>query len=223
MEDNLQEKQDDALVMISLRNEFYRKKYHFVLAVFFLSLIVVGVLIGMLMYLIKHPPQPYYFAADKAGRFIQEIPVTQPNMSTQEVAAWAVDAVESTYTYDYVNYRQQLQNAQKYFTEFGWRSYMKGLEDSLNLVALSKRQLMIIAKVVSPPKLIIEGPLGKSAIYAYKFDVQVLVTYYRPPYDDKSKFENPLDVNVIIERQDSLSSYKGLGIVQIIGSIPQAG
>ena len=214
---------DDALVMVHLRNQFYRQKYHVAVGIFLLCLMLVSILTGMLVYIVKHPPRPLYFATDDAGRFLLDIPLTQPNMSTDDVMAWVVEAVEAAYSYDYKYYRAQLQSAQRYFIDYGWRSYMKGLQASNNLLALSNRKQVVVAKVLPPPKLIAEGPLGKAQTYAWKFQMEMLVTYYMPPlYDEKTKIQNPLIITVLVERQNLLSSYKGLGIVQLIGALAQA-
>lgn len=208
---------DDALIMVSLRNEFYRRKFYFVFSIFLLALVVIGILVGVLVYLIKHPTHPLYFVTDEVSRLIQDVPRNVPNMSTDDVANWTINAVESAYSYDFVNFRLQFQNAQKYFTDYGWRSYMNGLVASNNLVALKQRKYVIIANVVEKPKLLVEGVLAGA--YAWKFQLPVLVTYLSPPYDDKSKFQNPLILTVIVQRQSILTSYNGLGIVQMIGNL----
>jgi len=77
--------------------------------------------------------------------------------------------------------------------------------------------------VIGQPKLLVEGPLGKAKIYGWKFQMQLLATYLMPPmYDDKNKFSNPLIVTVIVERQNILSSYMGLGIVQMVAELAQS-
>lgn len=209
---------DDALIMVHTRNMFYRRKFRFTFGLYVLSLLVNLVLIGTILYLIKHPTEPLYFPADRVGRLIHVIPLTQPNMTTQDVANWTVEAVEAAYSYDFVNYHGQLQNAQKYFTNYGWRNYMKALQASNNLKALTERKFIVIAKVVAPPKLVLEGLL--SGAQAWKFEMRVLVTYIRPPFSDKSRFSNPLIMTVVVQRQDVLQSYKGLGIIQIITNLP---
>jgi intracellular multiplication protein IcmL len=213
--------QTDAIVLIYTRNEFYRNKYQWVLGVCVLGFILIVALVGMLLYITRHPLQPLYFVTDKAGRLMQEIPVTRPNMSTEDVAKWAVEAVIAANTYDYVNFHGQLQAAQKYFTDYGWRNYMNGLQASNNLLALTQRKLIFLAQQAGPVKLDAEGPVGKAGIYGWKFEIPMLITYLLPPYDgvsQKSKFENAYIFSVLIERQSILTSYKGLGIMQIIGS-----
>lgn len=217
-------KSEDALRKVFLRNQFYRSKFYFVLGIYVLTIMVIIILASALIYLIKHPTRPLYFVTDQVGRLIQDLPLNAPNMSTDEVAKWAVEAVETAYSYDYVNYRRQLQNAQKYFVDYGWRSYMNGLKASNNLIALNQRKMVIIGKIATAPKLITEGILGDA--YAWKFEIPLLVTYMVPPFDAKSSFQNPLLITVVIQRQSLLNSLKGIGIVQMIGNLlltPQTG
>lgn len=212
---------EDALVMVHLRNAFYRGKFRFALGLYVLSLLANILLISIIIYWVKHPTQPLFFPADKVGRLVQEVPLQKPNMPTQNVADWAVEAVEAAYSYDFVNYHGQLQNAQKYFTDYGWRTYMKALAISDNFLALTERKYIIIAKVVAPPKLLVEGPLAGAI--AWKFEMPMLVTYLQPPFnfnDPKSTFSNPLIVTVIVQRQNILQSYQGLGVLQLIANIP---
>lgn len=208
----------DPLVLLHTRNHFYRGRFYMVFGIFLLSLLANIILGFVLNYIIQNPPRPYYFAADDNGRLIQEVPVTKPNMSTEDVMAWAVRAVEAVNNYDFVNYREQLQNAQKYFTDYGWRKFMEGLRSSNNLLAVTNRKFIITAKVVDKPKILVEGEL--EGAYAWKLQMQVLVTSLTPPnYDDASKILNPWIVTVIIQRQNMLQSYQGLGIAQYIGAL----
>jgi intracellular multiplication protein IcmL len=205
-EENKLTRTDDALVMVYSRNEFYQNKFHWMLGVFFLGLIAIVSLIAMLMYLSKNPVHPLYFISDNAGRLIQDIPLQQPNLPTADVAAWAQDAVVAANSYDYANYHAQLQA-------------------SNNLEALTKRKLIFLAKVSGPVKLVAEGRVGKTQIYAWRFRIPVLITYLSPPYDGKagkSKFENAYIFSVLVMRQSILTSYKGLGIMQIIGASAQS-
>jgi intracellular multiplication protein IcmL len=208
---------NDPLVMIFERNQYYRRQYFLALAAFALSLVVIVVLGFILGYLLRHPTRPLYFATDNIGRLIRVTPVTVPNMSPEEVVAWTIDAVQSIYSYDYVNYRQELQDSQKYFTNYGWGNYLSALALSNNLIGLKANKQIVIAQVVGQPKLITEGLLGGA--YAWKFEMPVLLTYWGPPYNDKSKFYNPLTVSIIVQRQEILKSYKGLGVVQLIATL----
>lgn len=210
---------DDALILVHLRNEFYRKKYRFTLGVYLLSIIVIIFLISLLAYILKHPVRPMYFVADSVGRLIQDVPVTQPNMTTDEAMAWAIEAVEKVNSYDFVNYRQQLQDAEKYFLPFSWKQYLNGLTASNNLLALKQRQMVFVGKVIEKPTLVVADMLGGA--FAYKFKMKILVTYLLPPnYSEANAFRNPYEVTIVMQRQRLLQSYRGLAIVQLIVKSP---
>ncbi|OAI48675.1 hypothetical protein AYO45_04525 [Gammaproteobacteria bacterium SCGC AG-212-F23] len=211
------EKQKDAQVLTYLRNDFYKKKFHSAIGVFALALLVMVLLASVLLYLLFNPPRPLYFVADDVSRLLQEVPVDRPNMSNQDVFAWVTDAVQAAYSYDFVNYRGQLQDAQKYFNEYGWKNYMEALKTSNNLLGISQRKMIATAKVVETPIILREGVLGGA--YAWRLQVTVLVNYWYPPYDQKSQYQNPLQLTLIVRRHKALESYKGLAIEQMIGNI----
>lgn len=209
----------DPLVMVLARNAFYRRLHYLALAALALTSSVIIALICVIVFLLQNPTHPLFFATDSVGRLIPIIPVNTPNMTTDDVIDWTTQGVESALSYDYVNFRSQLQSAQKYFTRYGWTNYMNALRGNNNLVALTNRKMVVLAKVVEKPKILAQGILAGS--YAWKFQMPVLVTYLLPP-NYEAKFSNPLDVTVIVQRQQVLQGYKGLGIVQLIGTFASA-
>jgi intracellular multiplication protein IcmL len=208
---------EDALVLVFSRNAFYRRLHFLVFSAFILSLIVIAILGTTLSYLLKNSTKPVYFAADDVGRLIQIIPVNTPNMSIEGVMNWTVKAVESAFSYDYVNYHGQLQAVQNYFTSYGWSTYINALSLSGNLRALTTRNQIVIAKVIEKPKIVNEGLLAGA--YAWKFQFPILVTYSMPPYDGSNEFTNSLIVSVIVQRQQILEGENGLGIVQLVSNL----
>jgi len=208
---------NNALAAVIQRNAFYKRLHYITFASLLLTIGTIGMLVWSIYYLSHHSARALYFPADKAGRLIRVIPLDQPNMSSQEVAAWVVTAIEAAYSYDYVNYHAQLQNAQKYFTDYGWTSYMHALEASNNLIALTERKMVVTARVVDQPTFVKVGLI--EGIYAWEFQLHLLLTYVVPPYDDQSKFENPLDIAVVVQRQSMLQSDHGLGIIQLLGNV----
>lgn len=208
---------ENALVLVFSRNAFYRRLHFLALGAFVLSLVVIGILCLTLTYLLRNSTKPVYFAADDVGRLIQIVPVNTPNMTIDGVMNWTVNAVESAFSYDYVNYRAQLQEVQNYFTEYGWSTYINALSLSGNLRALTTRQQIVIAKAIERPKVVNEGILAGA--YAWKFQFPLLVTYSMPPYDGSNEFTNSLVVSVIVQRQQILEGENGLGIVQLVSNL----
>ncbi len=205
---------NDALVLIFSRNIFYKRLHYLALALFGFSLIVIFGLGALLYLLLAKPNIPLYFPADNVGRLTKVIPVSEPNMGLNDVMNWTVKAVQKSYSFDYINYRGQIQFAQRYFTTYGWNTYLSALQLSGNLTAVTEAKRIAIAQVVETPKLLAEGIL--SGAYAWKFEMPLYVIYLEPPYDDKSSFSTALKVTVLVQRQKPLEGNQGLGIVQLI-------
>lgn len=211
---------DHALKVIYERNAFYRRMYMLALGALVVAYAVIITLCGVVYYLTRHPVGPRYFATDTLGRLINVIPVNKPNMSTEDVARWTINAIEKSNSYNYVNYRRQLQDVQGYFTSYGWRKFMAAIKSNNNLVALTDRKMIFEARVINNPKVVAEGILGGK--YAWKFEMPMLVTYWLPPYDQQSMFQNAQNVSVIVQRQPILQSVDGLGIVQMVVNLATA-
>lgn len=214
---------DNALSLVFSRNAFYKRLHFLVLAALVLCWIIIITLAWMIFYLVQNPPHPLYFATDEIGRLIHIIPVNTPNMSPEETKKWAIEAVEKSLSYDYINYRGQLQNAEKYFTSYGWTKYMSALSLSGNLRALTARKQIVIARVIGQPKVIADGLL--KGAHAWKYTMPVLITYMMPPYNGSadSQYSNALNVTVLVQRQAVLEGYKGLGTVQLIAEFATSG
>ena len=209
---------NDALIAVFTRNAFYKRLHALVLGMLALMILVDGILLFVLIYLAQNPTKPLYFATDSVGRLIHIAQVDKPNMTREEMNAWVIEAVQSAYSYDYLNYRAQLQGTQKYFTNYGWSKYMAALQASNNLKGVIERKWIGLARVVDQPKLVTEGMLGGS--YAWKFKINMLVTYLRPPqYDINTARVDPIELTVLVQRQPVLQSFRGVGIVQLVGSL----
>jgi intracellular multiplication protein IcmL len=206
---------NDAMELVFARNIFYRRMHFMVLGAFALSLVLIAILTVTFFYIKNYPYHPYYFAADNKSRLLQIIPVNTPNMTMDDAVKWTTKAVEAAFTYDYVNFHEQLQNAQKYFTSYGWTQYMNALTASNNLVGVEQRKLIGSATVIPPVKVVNSGIL--QGAWAWAFQMPVLITYTKP---DNTAFSNAYVVSVIVQRQPVLEGEgtTGLGIVQLVAT-----
>src|SRR4029079_19397823 len=88
---------------------------------------------GTLGYLLTHPPMPRYFATSINGRITPLYPLLEPNQSDSAVLQWANQAAIAAFSYNFVNYRTELQAASGFFTADGWTQFLSALENSNNL------------------------------------------------------------------------------------------
>lgn len=203
---------DDAIEAVRLRNEFYRDNYRKVVGALLISILIIFVLVGGVVYVVSNPPAPQYFATTSDGRIIPLVPLDQPNLSDAALLQWANTAAIAAYNYNFINYRQALQDASQYFTPEGWQAFLDALKSSNNLDAVIAKKLIVSAVATGAPVILEQGPLmGK---YSWKVQMPMLVTY-----QSASQFsQQNVTVTMLIARVPTLTSVRGIGIAQFIVS-----
>ena len=101
--------ENNALELVTLRNNFYRDNFRRMVWVLLISLIVNVILLAGLVTLSNRQPHSYYFATTSDGQIIPIVPLEQPLMTDEAVRSWVARNVPQIYTLDFVNYRQQYQ------------------------------------------------------------------------------------------------------------------
>jgi intracellular multiplication protein IcmL len=136
----------------------------------------------------------------------------QPNLSTASLLQWANTAAVAAFTFNFVNYRQELQAASEFFTPEGWNAYLQSLQDSDNLVAVIQKKLVVSAVATGAP--IINQSSVVSGRYTWQVQMPLLVTY-----QSLSQItQQSLMVNMVITRISTLDSPRGIGIAQFIAT-----
>lgn len=207
----------DALEIVTLRNAFYKDKQHKVILALMISVAINLVQIAMLFYIITHPPAPQYFATSINGRITPLFPLSEPNQSDSAIRQWANQAVIAAFTYNFVNYRDELQAASVFFTPEGWDQFMNALKESNNLDAVKAKKLVVSAVATGAPVILKKDILN--GVYSWRVQMPILVTY-----QSASEFsqQNVL-VTLLIKRISTLNSPRGIGISQIILSPVSSG
>lgn len=204
---------EDALTLVKTRNDFYRDSYRKIVGALLLTVILMAVLGAALVYLATHPPSPQYFAVTKEGRLTPMVPLEQPNISPSALLQWANTAAIAAYTYNFVNYRQELQAASEFFTPVGWQNFMGALESSNNLAAVRAKKLIVTAVATGAPVVLQEGILD--GVYSWRVQMPMLVTY-----QSASQFsQQSVIVTMLIKRIPTLHSARGIGIEQFIVTV----
>lgn len=210
--DNQKKIPEDALIVVKNRNDFYRDNYRKVVGMLLLSVVIMTILTGGLIYLITNPPEPRYFATTTDGRIAPLIPLDQPNVSQAALLQWANTAAVLAYTYNFVNYRQALQETAAYFTPDGWDAFIQALKNSNNLVAVQAKKLVVSAVATGAPIILQQGLL--SGVYSWRVQIPMLVTY-----QSASQFSRQsITVTMLITRVSTLNSPQGIGIAQFVAA-----
>ena len=201
---------EDALTVVALRNQFYKDSQRKVILALLLSILVNFVLGSMLVYIITHPPAPKYFATSINGRITPLFPLNEPNQSDSAVLQWANQAAIAAFTYNFVNYRDELQASSGFFTADGWDQFLAALQDSNNLDAVKAKKLIVSAVATRAPIILQKGVLNGS--YSWRVQMPILVTY-----QSASEFTQQNNVvTMLITRVSTLNSPRGIGIAQFV-------
>jgi intracellular multiplication protein IcmL len=201
---------EDALTAVALRNNFYRDGQRKMIVVLLVSMIANVLLASMLGYIITHPPAPKYFATSINGRITPLFPLNEPNQSDSAVLQWANQAAIAAFTYNFVNYRTELQAASGFFTADGWDQFLAALQQSNNLDAVRAKKLIVSAVATRAPIILQKGILNGN--YAWRVQMPLLVTY-----QSASEFSQQNNVvTMLITRVSTLNSPRGIGISQFV-------
>ncbi|HAU1167030.1 TPA: type IV secretion protein DotI [Legionella pneumophila] len=201
---------EDALTVVALRNKFYKDSQRKVILALLIAIVVNVVLASLVVYMITHPPAPKYFATSINGRITPLFPLDEPNQSDSAVLQWANQAAIAAFTYNFVNYRDELQASSGFFTAEGWDQFLGALEQSNNLDAVKAKKLVVSAVATRAPIILQKGVLNGR--YSWRVQMPILVTY-----QSASEFTQQNNVvTMLITRVSTLNSPRGIGILQFV-------
>jgi intracellular multiplication protein IcmL len=201
---------EDALTVVSLRNEFYKDSNRRVMLALLFSVMMNVWLVLACIYLYTYTPPPQYFATSIDGRYTPIVALNEPNQSDSAVLQWANQAAIAAFTYNFVNYREELRAASAFFTSDGWQQFINALAQSNNLDAVKAKKLVVSAVATGAPIILQKGILNGR--YAWRIQMPVRVTY-------QSASEFTQDDNIItllVTRISTLNSPQGIGISQFV-------
>ena len=155
-------------------NNFYRYYYHYFLygLMIFIMLLLIGA--GVVFYQTLHQPFPVFFAVQPNEQTMSLEPYTEPNLLPDTILRFASKAAVTAYTFDFINYRQEIEHAHPYFTDAGWQDYLRSAQALFDTIV--KNQLIVYGVVSGTPVISNQGPLPGSG-YTWRVQIPFLVTY----------------------------------------------
>lgn len=196
---------------VVLRNEWYRDSFKKIVSITSFSIILNLVFAAGYVYRYVNPVEPVYFATTSSGQLIPIVPLSTPNMSSAAIVQFAADAVRESYSFDFSNYKSQLNKAgSEYFTPDGFNKFLKALVDSGNLEAVKSKRLIVKTIVTGVPAITNQGPFN--GVYSWRIEVPVSVHYQG---SDAINKEDHI-MTLTIQRRNVLDSSKGVGIIQFV-------
>lgn len=195
--------------LMSRDNDFYRRNYSKILisamgVIGFLILLVL-----LVLYQMYSRPLPVFVAYTPKGDKMRLTEFTEPNLLPDTIIRWASKAATIGYTFDFVNYKKQIDAVKPYFTSDGWVDYQNSLVALLNTIV--QNQLFVNGVVSGPAVISNQGPLpGKG--YSWRVQIPFLVTYQSANTSSQQRFY----VVITIVRVPTSINPQGIGIDQFL-------
>lgn len=202
----------DPIAQVILRNDFYRDNYRRMMTLCLLLLFTIVALIGFSAFLYTTRPTPQYFATTPDGKLIDMIPLDQPNLQTNTLLQWATTAATSAYNFNFVNYKQALQEVGQYFTQPGYESFLKALKASNNLEAVKVKKLVVSAVPTGTPVILKKGVIKSTNQFGWEVQMPMLISYQSA----NDLLKQDILVTLLIVRISTLESPDGVGIERFI-------
>ena len=201
---------ENAAEVVQLRNAFYRDNYQRILTVMLIVSFACVALIFVVAYQLTHRPTPQYFAISSDGKLVKLQSLSEPAISNSVLLQWAVDAAVANYSYNFVNYRSALQNAQNRFSPDGWSNFEAALRSTRILETVVSKKLIVSA--VATGAAVIEEQGLLDGVYAWKVNLPLLVTYQ----SSVELTQQPLVITMIISRMPIVNYPDGIAIVSFV-------
>lgn len=197
---------ENALEVVRLRNDFYKDSYRRVLTALLIMVLLNVVLTALLYYVIKNRPKPEYFATTNDGKVIRMYALSEPVVTPAELLQWTTVAATSVNTYNFVNWRKELQDASNYFTPTGWREFQDELKKSNNLETVVTKKLSVSAVATGAPVILDRGLIG--GVYKWKVQIPLLIAYESA----STNISQPVVATMLVTRVSTLDTPKGIAI-----------
>jgi len=192
----------------SRKNSFYHEHYGKLIALILICLLLLLISVLFLLYQVFHRPLPIMIAKDPSGKELLLDASEVPNLLPDTIIRWASRAAITSYTFDFVNYKKQINRARPYFTDVGWSSYQNSIARLISTI--TRNQLFVNGVVAGPPVISNEGMVGGK--YTWRVQIPFMVTYQS---SDKITRKN-YTIQLSIVRVSTSITPTGIGIDQFL-------
>ena len=197
---------EKAAELVFNRNFFYRDNYKRVVSIGLVSIISNVILVLATAYSIVRPAPAKFIVTSADGRIIPVVPLSAAVKSTPQILAWANMAATKINSFDFVNYRQQLQEASSYFTAEGWQDFRRQLVASGNVKYVVENRLVVTSVATGAPVVNNQGLIG--GVYTWNVTLPILVKYAGATITRNI----PQTVTMLIQRVSIQNNPQGIGI-----------
>jgi len=207
--------------MILLGERYANDRLHHLSRITMLMLVALAISIVGNLAMYPNPPRLRYVPVSTNGLVLPQVPLTQPNHPDEYVVEWTIDALTRLYSFDFLNYRSQLQDAQKNLTAMGWESFQNSMKESNNFAAILGNQFVLTAVPTGAGRVVDKGLVDDAFTWTVEFPM--LISYRAAARGSNAinsegrVISDSLNMRVTVSRVGVFLNHTGLGIKSIVG------
>lgn len=167
-------------------------------------------LVGYLYFQFFTRSTGHYYGKSPNVPAVELTALDRPNVSSKALLSWATLAATATFTFDFVNYKTNLNALRDYFTEDGYQSFVTALQANKILATIEEKKLVISAVVVGPSIITTEGE--ENGLYTWHVEVPLLVRYQSA---DANETRQKV-ISLSITQVPTTIAPKGIGIAKYV-------
>lgn len=203
---------------VALRNRFFYVYYRKMSLIVIAAMILCVFSLVSAVYFAKRKTPPAYVPVSSSGQIVPTYALSQPSNSDPEVmnawvSQWAMEGARKAFNYDYINFTEQINEAQSYFTYRGWQNFARSLTVSQNFNTVQQQKMIVRFTPKSAPIIkanqVVEGRL------AWSIQFEAMIQYIAHDGQHQGYVQNVI-VKMVLVRMSTVDSPKGLGIDQIV-------
>ncbi len=183
---------NDILNQIIQKHKFYQSNFHRLLRIMVMGGIVNFILILLLIYAFLKPDPVRFFAVNSSGQLEQLIAQNRVVFTDKMVTNWVSMNIPRIYDIDFLNYKQQMQQAKELFDQKGWRSFTDAFGQVIKQVVADK--LVMTSSMTGVPMIIARGKTEDSQLW--KIQIPILIQYQN---SDKASDSNAVITVVVMQ------------------------
>lgn len=200
----------DELDVVRLRNDFYRDGINKIFIALSIVTATIVLLLAMSFYLHTQKPRPVTFHTDSDGRVYPPIPIDRPFIKEADLVQWLNNVVSKSFSFDFVNYKTQVENLRQYYTENGYTKLLGVLNSYANPNQVQNAKLFINANAGGVPTIFNQGLIGNT--YNWILHVPLELTYSS---GEKNTIAN-ITLEITVIRVQINSELAGIAIDNVV-------
>ncbi len=196
---------------MELSGRFFGDKHILILTTLVLLAGLVGALVAFALYEISSTPSQVTFPTTDDGRYFAPAPLNEPGITQSRILQWSVEAVTSAYSFNFIDFKKSILQVRRYFTDAGYRQYLKALTDSNMVNTIITNKDVISATPTSAPIILKEAILSDGS-YSWQIKLPILALYE----NSSKQVRQFLIVVMTIKRVPEEESEDGIAIDSIL-------